>query len=100
MARTRERVLAVAILALGLPGLGCAARAVDAHGELVELPRGLRGGEVIARMGRRPDEVHRLGEGVEDWVYIDPELERSFVLRMRDDQLRWSKMITEPGTRY
>jgi hypothetical protein len=80
--------------------LGCVPRAVDVQGEVVDLERGLSGEQVIARMGRRPDEVRRLGAHVEDWVYVDPEVERTFVLRMRDGELRWSKMITQSGARY
>jgi hypothetical protein len=87
-------------LVWALAGSGCVPRAANAEGDVVDLERGLSGEEVIARMGRRPDEVHRLGPRTEDWVYVDAELERSFVLRMHDDQLRWSKMIAQSGTRY
>lgn len=94
--RGRSGLLAVFALALA----ACVPRAMSGQGELVELERGLTGSEVIARMGRPPDEVKRLGPHVEDWVYIELELERTFMLRMHDGRLRWTKMIEQAGRPY
>lgn len=75
----------------------CAPKALDSQGELIELKRGMSAAAVEQAMGRQPDEVRKFGKRSEDWIYLEPTLRRTFVVRMKDGQLVHVQTLDEPG---
>jgi hypothetical protein len=86
-----------AALWLCLGVVACAPRALDSQGELIQLERGMDAAGVEAAMGRRPDEVRKLGQNAEDWIYLEPTLRRTFVVRMREGKLSYVQTLDQPG---
>lgn len=90
----------VLLIVVCVLAIGCKPRALAPDGSVVDLDQGMSGAQVRERMGREPDEVRALGKHREDWLYLEPDVHRTFILRMRDGELQWVKTVEQPGMRF
>ena len=94
------RGLLAGVCMLCVLATACKPRVLGPDGSVVDLDQGMSGEEVRARMGRDPDEVRPLGKHSEDWLYLEPQVHRTFIMRMKDGRLQWIKTVEQPGMRF